>query len=135
MSYRNLLFAFVLSVIIPAAINKVNAQQDTTVPQNNTVMNNYTYTPELYQRGSSSAGMRLFPNPARSTATIYINSIKERDNGEVVIYNTSGTAVYKNTIQTGNNNINVSNLSNGMYVVKVFTKDRFVYTKELVVSK
>ena len=135
MRYRNLLIALVLSVIMPAAANTLKAQQDTTVPQNNVVMNTYTYTPVLYERGTSSAEMRLFPNPASSTASIYINSIKDRDNGQVVIYNTKGTPVYKNTIQTGNNSIDLGNFSNGIYIVKVFTGDRFVYTYKLMVQK
>ena len=135
MRYRNLLIAMMLSVIMSAAVNTLKAQQDKVVPQNNVVMNNYTYTPVLYQQGSSTAGMRMFPNPARDNATIYINSIKDRDNGEVVIYNTNGTPVYRNIIRTGNNNIDLGNLSNGMYVVKVFTKDRFAYADKLIVQK
>jgi hypothetical protein len=120
---------------MPATFNTLQAQHDTTVPHNNTIMNNYTYIPELYQRGTSTAGMRMFPNPARDNATIYINSIKDRDNGEVVIYNATGTPVYKNIIQNGNNNIDLGNLSNGIYIVKIFTRDRFSYTNRLVVQK
>ena len=135
MRYRNLLTALALSVIMPATINTLKAQQDTVVPQNNVVMNNYTYTPVLYQRGTSTAEMRVFPNPARNTATIYINSIKDSDNGRVVIFNTTGTQVYKNTLRTGNNNIDLGNVPNGTYIVKVFKEDRFVYTYQLMVQK
>lgn len=135
MRYRNLLFALVSSVMMLAILNTAEAQRDTVRPHNNTIMNAYTYTPELYQRGSSMAGIKMYPNPAHSVATIYINSIKEIDNGEVAIFNTNGTLVYKNTLQPGNNDVNLGGFSNGMYIVKVFTKDRFVYTKKLMVSK
>lgn len=135
MRYRNLLIALALSVIMPAAINTLQAQQDTTEPQNNVVMNTYTYTPVLYERGTSSADMRLFPNPASSSTNIYINSIKDKDNGEVVIYNTNGTPVYKNILKTGNNAIDLGNLSDGMYIVKVFMRDRFMYTHKLMIQK
>ena len=135
MRYRNLLTAFLLSAIILASHNTANAQQDTVLPHNNTVMNRYSYTPENYQRGSSTSVMKMFPNPARGTTNVYINSIKERDNGELVVYNTNGAVLLRNTIQPGNNDVNVSNLSPGMYIVKVFTKDRSVYTQQLVVSR
>ena len=91
MRYRNLLTALALSVIMPAAVNTLKAQQNNTLSNNNVVMNAYTYTPVLYQRGTSTANMRIYPNPARDNATIYINSIKDGDNGEVVIFNTNGT--------------------------------------------
>jgi len=135
MKYRNLLTALALSVIMPAAVNTLKAQQDKTESNNNVQMNTYTYTPDLYQQCTSTANMRIFPNPAVNNATIYINSIKDGDNGEVVIYNTNGTPVYKNIIRTGNNNIDLGALSKGIYTVKVFTRDRYSYTNQLVVQK
>ncbi len=134
MRYRNLLFAFMLSAITFAA-KKATAQEDTIAPQNNTEMNHYTYLPETFQRGSSTAEIKMFPNPARSQTTVYVNSIKEQDRGEMVVYNTNGTVVMRNIIQPGNNNVNVNNLATGIYLVKVFTKDRSIYTQQLVVSK
>ena len=134
MKKRNLHYAFLLSLIMGAAAT-ATAQQDTVAPQNNTTMNRYTYTPEAFQRGSSTAEVKMFPNPARSQATVYINSIKEEDQGEMVVYNNSGKVVLRNPIQTGNNDINVSQFSTGTYTVKIFTKDRSVYTQQLMVMK
>lgn len=150
MRYRNLLIAVVLSVIMPAAVNTLKAQQyntiphnynNTTVTNNNTVSNNnvemnvYTYTPVLYQQGASTADMRIFPNPARSFTNIYIKGFKSNENGEVVIYNPSGSPVYKNILQTGNNNIDLGNCSDGIYTVKVFNRDQVTYSYRLVVQK
>jgi len=138
MRYNNLLIAFTLSVIMCAAVNPLKAQQNNAINNNNNnnvQMNAYTYTPVLYQRGTSTADMRVFPNPARNTVIIYINSIKDRDNGVVVIYDPNGTPVYKNTLQTGNNSIDLGNFSNGIYTVKIFNRDRFTYTRELIVQK
>ena len=103
--------------------------------ENKTVMNAYIYTPELYQQGSSTASFKMFPNPARSSTTIYINSIQEKDNGEVVVYNTGGKVVFGNTIKPGNNEVNVAELANGIYIVRVLMKDKFTYTKQMVVMK
>ncbi len=148
MRYRNLLIAFALSVIMPAAVNTLKAQQYNTIPHNNntgsynnTVSNNnveknaYTYAPVLYQQGASTAQTRIFPNPARSSTNIYINDFKEGETGEVVIYNPNGTPVYKNILQTGNNNIDLGNCSDGIYTVKVFTRDRSTYSYRLMVQK
>ena len=135
MKYRNLLIASTLFLIMPAVTNTLKAQQNAVNPQNRVEMNAYTYTPVLYQRGTSSADMRMYPNPARSTANIYINSIKDEDNGEVVIFSSTGKRVYKNFIRAGNNNVDLGNLSDGMYIVKVFLRDRLVYTDKLMVQK
>ena len=135
MRYRHLLNAVMLSVITLAAASNTYAQQDTVANYNNTAMNRYTYTPETFQRGSSTAEVKLFPNPARSQATLYINSIKEQDRGEVVVYNQGGQIVQRNPVMPGNNNVNVASFSSGMYTVKVFTKDRSIYTQQLVVTK
>jgi hypothetical protein len=142
MRYKNLLIALTLSVIMSAAVNTpLKAQRNNTVTNNttttnsNVVMNTYTYTPVLYQRGASTADMRIFPNPARNATNIYINSFKSGESGEVVIYNTKGTPVYKNIIQTGNNNIDLGSFSDGIYTVKVFTMDRSNYSYRLMVQK
>ncbi|MDQ2751985.1 MAG: T9SS type A sorting domain-containing protein [Bacteroidota bacterium] len=134
MRTRNLLYAFLLATIMGAA-TKANAQQDTVNPQNNTEMNHYSYLPKTYERGSSTAEIKMFPNPARNEATLYINSIKEQDGGDMIVYNTSGTAVMRNTVRPGNNSINVGNLSSGIYIVKVISRDKSIYTQQLVVSK
>ncbi len=128
MKYRNLLIASVLSVIMPAAVNTLNAQQDNTVPHNNVIMNTYTYTPVLYQQGTSTSGMRMYPNPARNNATVYINSIKDRDNGEIVIFNNNGTPVYKNILRTGNNNINVGrSIKRHVYRKDICKRQVYIY--------
>ena len=135
MKYRNLLYACMLSAITLAAATNASAQQDTIAPQNNTIMNRYTYTPENYQRGSSTAEVKVFPNPARSQATIYINSIKEEDRGEVVVYDNTGKVMLRNPVTPGNNDLNVSGFATGMYIVKIFTKNRSIYTQQLVIEK
>ena len=135
MKFRILLIAVPLSLIIPAAINTLKAQSDTVYPQNKVLMNNYTYTPVLYERGTSTADMRLYPNPARGTTNVYINSIRQEDNGEVAIFNLNGETVYRNYLRNGNNSIDLGNVPNGWYVLKIFMRNRFVYTTKLMVQK
>lgn len=135
MKKRNLLLAFLLLFIIGAAATTATAQQNVVMLQNNTVMNRYTYTPEAFQRGTSTSEVKMFPNPARSQTTVYINSIKEADRGEMVVYNNKGKVVLRNPVALGNNDLNVAQFSTGVYVVKIFTRDKSVYTKQLVVMK
>lgn len=134
MRYRNLLRAFLLSAITGIAVT-ASAQQDNIAPQNNTEMNHYSYIPETFQRGTSTAEIKMFPNPARSQATLYINSIKEQDRGELIVYNDRGKVMLHNPIQPGNNDLNVGNFPTGMYTVKIMTKDKAIYTQQLVVAK
>lgn len=134
MKNRNLLCAFLLSAIMGIATT-ASAQQDTIAPQNNTEMNHYSYLPETFQRGTSTEEVKMFPNPARSQATLYINSIKEQDRGEIMVYNNSGKIMLRNPVAPGNNNLEVGNFPTGMYTVKIITKDKTIYTQQLVVSK
>ncbi len=135
MRKRMLPYAIALLLTMLAADQAALAQQTTANPQNQTVMNRYTYAPVAFQRGSSTKEVRLFPNPARSTTQLYINSIQGKDRGELMITNTNGTVVLRNTVQPGSNDVNISSLSEGMYFLKVFTKDRYLYTQQLVVLK
>lgn len=135
MRHRNLLNAIMLSVITLAAANNTYAQQDAVTNANNTVMNKYSYAPQTFQRGSSTSEVRLFPNPARSQATLYINSIKEEDRGDLVIYNNSGKVVQRIPVMPGNNDVNVASFSTGIYNVVVYFKDRAIYKQQLVVTK
>lgn len=135
MRKRMLPYAIALLLTMLAADQAALAQQTTANPQNQTVMNRYTYAPVAFQRGSSTQEVRLFPNPARSTTQLYINSIQGKDRGELMITNTNGTVVLRNTVQPGSNDVNISSLSEGMYFLKVFTKDRYLYTQQLVVLK
>lgn len=124
-----------LSVITLAAVSSSYAQQDTVANYNNTVMNKYSFTPEAYQRGASSSEVKMFPNPARSQATLYINSIKEEDRGELIVYNNRGKVVQRSPVAPGNNDLNVAAFSTGIYQVTILTKDRAIYKQQLVVSK
>lgn len=135
MKTKNLLFALTFSVIMLATTQGSFAQSDSVRNDNNVVMNTLTYTPVPYERGATSAGLRIFPNPASTKAIVYTNSIKERDNGEMLVYSESGALVMRNTIQPGNNEVAVANLARGMYIVRVVTKDKAVYTIRLMVSR
>jgi hypothetical protein len=58
----------------------------------------------------------IYPNPATSQLTI---DLKEEGQANVAIYNILGQALIQENVYNMSNTINISNLSQGMYVVKV----------------
>ncbi|MCF2445021.1 T9SS type A sorting domain-containing protein [Dyadobacter sp. CY345] len=83
--------------------------------------------------GIAAADLSVYPNP--STDKLFI-----RDNGtvkEVVINNLNGSAVYKasSSFASGSGLIDVTNLPQGMYIVKVTRTNGLVSTSKVVVNK
>lgn len=72
----------------------------------------------------------LFPNP--STGLLNINNIEAVSTVEV--YNVIGDKVYSNKLDKGNNAIDLSNLANGSYFVKI-NSNNGTTTKKVVISK
>jgi len=72
----------------------------------------------------------LYPNPSKD----YINlSIDDAIMNEVEVYNVAGQKVYSSMPNTGSTKLNVKGFANGMYTVKIKTKDN-MYTKQFVVK-
>lgn len=81
---------------------------------------------------------RIYPNPAKSAATIEIN-LSQKTNVRLVLYNKEGRVVSKlvnGNLNGGNHQINVdaSNLPTGIYFYSLVT-DGHVVMKKLAVSK
>lgn len=72
----------------------------------------------------------LFPNP--STGLLNINNVEAISTIEV--YNVIGDKVYSSKLDKGNNSIDLSNLANGSYFVKINSNNN-VTTKKVVISK
>ena len=58
----------------------------------------------------------VYPNPATTRLTIDLN---EAGNANVKIYNILGQVVIEETLQNISNNINIAELSSGLYIVRV----------------
>jgi hypothetical protein len=82
------------------------------------------------------ANSSIYPNPAKNAATVSIE-LKNNTNVTVNVYNTIGQLVKTTTAagQVGSNNINVdlSNLSTGVYIVNV-NADSYTSTTKLIVE-
>ncbi|HSN07585.1 MAG TPA: T9SS type A sorting domain-containing protein, partial [Hanamia sp.] len=75
----------------------------------------------------------LYPNPAKNLLGIYKGGEEILD---VKIYNSRGVLVIEKQYSTGQTNItiNISNLQNGLYYVKIKTSQS-EYTEQLVVLR
>ena len=70
---------------------------------------------------------KMYPNPNKE-GILYFNTSNEI---KVNIYNVLGKLVISNTIDTNNNSLDITNLSKGIYLIKVNTENQFI-TKKLI---
>ena len=94
---------------------------------------NTTVDMGAYEFGSSVLGIhdnaildsfKLYPNPVRNTLNIQLEEYLEN----VEVYSMFGRKV----LECANTNVNVSNLSSGMYLLKVYTQDGKIGVKRFV---
>jgi hypothetical protein len=71
----------------------------------------------------------MYPNPATSTLTV-VNSV---DNGTVTIFDMSGRMVHTQAIATETEQVDVTDLPAGMYMVQV-ANSKFQHTELLVIE-
>jgi len=72
--------------------------------------------------------MSVFPNPATSTLTVNCEFAKE-----ITIYSTDGKLQIQQNVNRNTNELNISNLAKGTYLIKVATKDSYatrIFVKE-----
>lgn len=86
------------------------------------------------QPDMSVVNVQIFPNPAKDAITITVNDIDISGDAQVVIQDYLGRIVYAETIQTMNQNISVSSISAGTYLVVVeinglSTKQKLIISK------
>ena len=70
---------------------------------------------------------KMYPNPTNGNK-IYFNLTKDLN---VNIYNVLGELISKEKVNTENNSIDISNLSKGIYLLKINTENQFI-TKKLI---
>lgn len=78
-------------------------------------------------------GLSIFPNPANTTIEIKNNNSLDLEN--IIIYDLTGKLVLTQTMsQTDFNNISISNLTSGIYVVSVEDRNNNKYRTKLMVN-
>lgn len=74
----------------------------------------------------------LYPNPANSEIYVKINGFEK---GSIQVYNITGTLVWQSNGITDDNRVNISNLSSGIYVVRINNSDGSVTSRKLTISR
>ena len=76
----------------------------------------------ISEQTSESTAFSLYPNPASDIVKLNINEV---DNEELslTIYNIAGTLVKSETLKQNQQEINIGNLNNGIYLVTIKTKN------------
>lgn len=92
------------------------------------------YTPKN-TGNSSSANISIWPNPAVSSIKIYLNTLRQDDKGECVIYNSNGQPCVSNIIRNGTNQALLTGLPSGIYFAKIMLQNIVVVSRKLIVSK
>jgi hypothetical protein len=71
----------------------------------------------------------IYPNPVQDKMEVMIN--KQSLNAKIQLYSTVGQLINTFSVTPGQNTIDVSNLSNGFYVIKLIDGEK-VFTKKLI---
>ncbi len=83
---------------------------------------------------TNSEEVKVFPNPSNSSITVQLELTQKQDM-EFVLYNSIGKVVYDKTLSEEqgliNQEINVSLLSEGLYLLKVNEGNQF-FTKKII---
>ncbi len=117
----------------PANFGAVILRQDSdTVTPANIIVDELRITTDLStlsRQSNDIAGFAMFPNPVNGGGLLSITSDNTSDK-EVAIYDVMGKQVLNSL--TTNNTVNISNLTSGIYLVKV-TEEGKTATRKLVV--
>ena len=82
---------------------------------------------------TANDGILIFPNPAGQN--VFVTTSEELVYLDVIIYNLQGKIVLENEIKNNSESIDVSTLSEGVYVIAISTGDRIVKQEKLVIIK
>lgn len=82
-------------------------------------MDDFSITPSLSIDDLLQFNFKTSPNPAKE----YINLSASKNIDKVEIYNLLGQQVKMETLNTTQNKVNVSSLSNGIYILKAYIED------------
>ena len=80
------------------------------------------------QENTSIEGLNLYPNPV-SNGKVYISTKNDLDK-EIIIFDVLGKKVLQTTISS--RELNVSNLSSGVYIIKINEKEASA-TRKLII--
>lgn len=81
------------------------------------------FDPVSVKEVESTAVIKLYPNPAHDVISVQI-----QDNAMLHIYSADGRLVLSKSILTGYNDVDISQLSSGVYAVNILTEKQLMQT-------
>jgi endonuclease I len=75
----------------------------------------------------------VFPNPANRSSGIY-TEFTDYENTSIALYDISGRLILKDNLRENYYFLNVENVQNGVYLIKIFRSDMLVKTEKLIVK-
>jgi len=87
------------------------------------------HTTNLSHISGLNTQVSLYPNPNNGTFTLQLN---EYENTSVEVYNIIGECVYRQPATSSNSQINITDLSNGMYQLRVLKNNNLIYQSKVV---
>ncbi|MDB5205545.1 MAG: type sorting protein [Flavisolibacter sp.] len=86
---------------------------------------------ELPQVNAENLTVKLFPNPTKDKLSVYLLGDNTRKN--LTLFDVAGRAVYSQQLNEMFTTLNLQNLRNGVYVIKISTQDgKLLYTEKIV---
>lgn len=82
----------------------------------------------------SNAGIKIYPNPFNSSATIIFNSELKIQNAELKMYDVTGREVKQFTITNGQSEIQRGNLQSGIYFYKMTSDSGMIAAGKIMVD-
>jgi allantoicase len=78
--------------------------------------------------------VKLFPNPSNNTTHISLTNVNDNETFKARMYTIEGKFVKEITLVHGDNSLDVSNLHNGIYVIRIQNKT-YTSTHKLIIQK
>jgi hypothetical protein len=85
------------------------------------------------EQTSKNSLFNLFPNPASDIVTLNFNQVNSEDN-ELNIYSVMGKLLISEMIKQNNQQINIGDLNNGIYLVAIKSK-ALIETQKLIIQR
>ena len=81
---------------------------------------------------SLTSDVSLYPNPANDLLNVY-NA--KNSTSLMVIFDLSGKTVLRSQVNSGQNQLQLTNISSGVYLVELFNGGKKISNQKLVISK
>ena len=74
---------------------------------------------EMFQDQVAEKTIRIYPNPTKGDLKVEISGYEERDSGTLMLFSMSGQLLMTADITAEINDLNLSNLPDGMYILRI----------------